>query len=145
MISLPGNGCPISRKLATLPLLPHRICCSFARYPLAPVFVSLEDLHQKHQKYSKITQIPTKSFSTVSSTEWRFVFPYSVINSWKDIECFCLTFTLVKTISKWDRGSLYKFHPRKKWNASSDLVFSRSQKYLNLRPCNCFLFFKLYP
>jgi hypothetical protein len=31
--------------------------------------VSLKDLRRKHQKYSKTTQIPTKSFSTVSSTE----------------------------------------------------------------------------
>ena len=118
----PGNGCTISRKLANPPLLPHRICCPFVRYPLAPISVSLEDLSRKNtQKY-------TYQFSTIFSTEWRFAFPYSVINSGKDSECFCLAFTLVKTISKWDRGSLYKFHPRKKWNASSDLASFHARK-----------------
>ena len=122
------NGCLLSRKLATLPLLSHRICCSFARYPLAPISISLQDLSRKHQKYSKITQIPTKLFSTISSTEWHFAFPYSVINSGKDSEFFFLTFALVKTISKWDWCSLYKFHPRKKWNASSDLASFHTRK-----------------
>ena len=88
-------------------------------------FHSLENLRRKHQKYLKT---PKKSFSTVFSTEWRFTFPYSVINSGKDTECFCLTFALVKPISKRDQGSLYKFHPRKKWNASSDLASFHAHK-----------------
>ena len=75
MISLPGNGCTISRKLANLPLLPDRICCPFARYPLAPVSVSLEDLSRKHQKYIHISFRPffppsdVSLFHTRSSTQ----------------------------------------------------------------------------
>ena len=106
----PCHSCPISfvsRSLAIhlLPFpLPWKICT------------------WNTKNIPKTTQIPTKSFSTVSSTEWHFAFPYSVINLGKDIECFCLAFALVKNISKWDRGSLYKFHPRKKRNASSNLA-----------------------
>ena len=71
----PGNGCTISRKLANLPLLPHRICCPFARYPLAPVSISLEDLSRKHQKYIHISFRPffppsdVSLFLTRSSTQ----------------------------------------------------------------------------
>ena len=39
MISFSGNGRTLSRKLATLPLLPYRICHSPASYPLAPISV----------------------------------------------------------------------------------------------------------
>ena len=66
MISLPGNGCTTSQKLANLPLLPHCICCPFARYPLAPVSVSLEDLSRKHQKYIHISFRPFFPPSDVS-------------------------------------------------------------------------------
>ena len=57
-----------------------------------------------------------------------FAFPYWVIHSWKTTKCFCLAFALVKHISKWDRGSLYKFHPRKKLNALSDLASFHARK-----------------
>ena len=43
---------------------------------------------------------PQKTILTVFPTKCRFAFSYSVNNSEKDIECFCLIFILVKPISK---------------------------------------------
>ena len=63
-------------------------------------------------KKPKTRKNPKKYFLIVFPTEWRFAFSYSVNNFEKDSECFCLTFVLIKPISKWDRLSLYKFHPR---------------------------------
>ena len=65
---------------------------------------------------------------TVFSTECHFAFSYSVINSDKDNECFCLTFVFIKPISKWDQCSLYKFHPHQKQNASGDLASFHAHK-----------------
>ena len=42
MISFSGNGRTLSRKVATLPLLPNRTCHSFSCYPLAPISVPQE-------------------------------------------------------------------------------------------------------
>ena len=82
--SLPCHFCPIA--LVSLPpaiyLLPFLFPRKFA------------------SKSTKTLKNPKKSFLTVFSTECHFAFSYSVINSEKDTECFCLTFILVKPISK---------------------------------------------
>ena len=64
----------------------------------------------------------------------------------KDSECFCLTFTLVKTISKWDRGSLNKFHPRTIWNALSDLAsfYACKRIWIGILTVQVYDFFRPY-
>lgn len=110
--SLPCHFYPIT-------LVAHPPAIYLFPFPFPRKFVS---------KNTKILKNPKKSFLTIFSTKCRFTFSYSVINPENDTECFCLTFILVKPISKWDRGSLYKFHPRKKWNTSSDLASFHARK-----------------
>ena len=75
MISLPGNGYTTSRKLANLPLLPHRICCPFARYPLALISIFLGRSKSEPPKYIYIIFRPffppsdVSLFHTRSSTQ----------------------------------------------------------------------------
>ena len=123
MISLLGNGCTISRKPANLPLLPHCICCPFARYPLVPVYVSLEDLSRKHQKYIHISFRPffppsdVSLFHTRLSTQEKIpsvfvLLSHSLKLSVNEIE---VPFTNSILVKKWNASSdLASFHARKR-------------------------------
>jgi hypothetical protein len=110
-----------ARYLATFSLSHLSLVCQLSS---CSHFRSPENLRQKNKNIKN----PKKSFLTVFSTKCRFAFSYSVNKYEKYTKCFYLTFVLVKPISKRDRGSLYKFHPRKKWNASSDLASFHAHK-----------------